>query len=380
MKRDCRYVNFAQVAVLGIGNAGVNSLARISADDVYGVDLLALNTDTQKTSDAHLDRFISLGSSLTRGFGTGGDVALGAQAAERSQTVILDAIHNYDMLFLVSGFGGGTGTGATPIIAKLAKQLDILTVGIIYTPFALEGPKMTAVAHQAIEAMRNDVDTLIVIPNDRLAEIAGPRKGVESIFRLGDEVLKRSIHVIEDLLTRPGIINADFADVRTIMKGQGATLLTKGQASGRDRIYKAAHQATFCPILNMTIQGAKHVLLNITGGPDLDLFEIEEIVAIIQELVTPGGNFIFSTIQDELLVDTVEVMVIASGFEPPHESPPPPVRPRKAAVHDQFTNASQHLNPDIPAKNLYDFIPHPEKTGNVAQVNNVAYHYTLNTD
>lgn len=380
MKRDCRYINFAQVAVLGIGNAGVNSLARISYDDVYGVDLLALNTDTQTTSNVHLDRFISLGPSLTRGFGTGGNVALGAQAAERSQDVILDAIHNYDMLFLVSGFGGGTGTGATPVVAKLAKQLDILTVGIIYTPFALEGPKMTAVAHQAIEEMRDYVDTLIVIPNDRLAEIAGPLAGVESIFHLGDEVLKRSIHVIEDLLTRPGIINADFADVRTIMKGQGATLLTKGQASGRDRIYKAARQATFCPILNMTIQGAKHVLLNITGGPDLDLFEIEEIVAVIQELVTPGGNFIFSTIQDELLRDTVEVMVIASGFEAPKKTQPPSVRPKKPAVHEPITDASQHLNPNIPPKNLYEFIPRPEKDSNDAQISNVAFHYTLNSD
>lgn len=373
MKRECRYINFARVAVMGIGNAGVNSLARISTDDVYGVDLLALNTDVQTVCIPHANPFIPLGH-LSRKHGTGGDISLGRYAAEESKEIILDTIQKYDMLFLVSGFGGGTGTGATPLIAKMAQQLDILTVGIIYTPFALEGSKRAALAYKGIEEMRSNVDTLIVIPNDRLAEIAGSRSGFEAVFRLGDEVLIRSIHVIEDVLTRPGIINADFADIRTIMKGQGATLFTKGQASGRHRAAEAAYQATFCPILNMTIQGARHVLLNITGSSDLDLFEIEEIVATIQEMVIPGGNFIFTTIQDELLDNTVEVMVIASGFETQqlqegHIFRPQPTFPISM---NSLEDDQSHLQ----GRKRYKFIPKGNET---VETDKPTYHYALKT-
>ncbi len=307
--------NFAQIKVVGVGGGGGNAVNRMISEGLGGVEFITVNTDNQALLLSKSKIRVRIGDKLTRGLGAGGNPEIGRKAAEESADELYEVLRGADMVFIASGMGGGTGTGASPIVAQIAKELGSLTIGVVTRPFTFEGAKRHQSAEAGIEALKSQVDTLIVIPNDRLLQIADKRSSLQQAFSLADDVLRQGIQGISELITVPALINLDFADVRTIMSEGGAALMAVGRAEGDDRARRAAEAAISSALLDVTIDGARGILFNITGGADLSLFEVNEAAAIIKESAHPEVNLIFGAQLDESLGDEVRVTVIATGFE-----------------------------------------------------------------
>lgn len=307
--------NFANIKVVGVGGGGNNAVNRMIEAELKGVEFIVINTDKQALVPSKAGTKIQIGDKLTKGLGAGADPEIGAKAAEESRDDIAQALKGADMVFITAGMGGGTGTGAAPVVASIAKELGILTVGVVTKPFAFEGRKRTVHAEKGIEQLRVNVDTLVTIPNDRLLQIAEKKSTLQDAFRTVDDVLLQGVQGISDLIAVPGLVNLDFADVKTIMVDTGIAHMGIGRATGDNRAEDAAKQAIQSPLLETTIEGAKGVLLNITGGPDLGLFEVNAAADLVQKAADPDANIIFGAVINEHLKDEIIITVIATGFE-----------------------------------------------------------------
>ena len=315
MPRSSPTESFAQIRVVGVGGGGSNAVNRMIAEGLSGVDFIAINTDAQALMLADAPQRVRIGDKLTRGLGVGGDSEMGRKAAEESADELYEVLQGSDMVFITAGMGGGTGTGASPVIARVAKEMDALTIGVVTRPFGWEGAVRGETARTGIEQLKEAVDTLIVIPNDRLLEITDKRVSLQDAFSLADDVLRQGIQGISELITVPGLINLDFADVRTIMSEGGAALMAVGRASGENRAVEAAQQAISSRLLDITIDGARGILFNVTGGPDLSLFEVNEAASIIKQTAHPNVNLIFGAVIDDKMGDEIRITVIATGFD-----------------------------------------------------------------
>lgn len=306
----------AKIKVVGVGGGGCNALnSMISVSQIKGVDFLAVNTDAQALLTCMADTKIQIGDNLTKGLGSGGIPEIGRQAAEESKEKLQEYLRETDMVFITSGMGGGTGTGASPIIAEMAKSAGILTVAVVTRPFLFEGSRRQSNAEDGIANLRDKVDTLIVIPNQKLLETVDKKMTLIDAFKLADSILSQGVQGISDIITTPGLINVDFADVRSVMKDSGSALMGIGVASGDGRAIKAANQAIFSPLLEVSIEGAKGVLFNIAGDENLLMSEIDEAAKVITEAVDKEANIIFGTTIDKTLGDAVKITVIATGFD-----------------------------------------------------------------
>lgn len=305
----------AVIKVCGVGGGGTNAVNRMVDAGVRGVEFIAINTDAQALGMCDADVKLHIGGSLTKGLGAGADPRVGREAAEETREDLKEAVRGADMVFVTAGEGGGTGTGAAPVLAQIAREQGALTVGVVTRPFAFEGKQRQLRAEEGIEALKAHVDALIVIPNERLLQVVERRTSIIEAFRMADDVLRQGVQGITDLITVPGLINLDFADVRTIMENAGASLMGIGAASGENRATEAARAAISSPLLETSMSGATGVLLNITGGPDLGLFEIDEAASIIRGAADEDCNVIFGAVIDEEAGDTLRVTVIATGFE-----------------------------------------------------------------
>ncbi|BAF60031.1 MAG: cell division protein FtsZ [Pelotomaculum sp.] len=306
---------FANIKVIGVGGGGNNAVNRMISAGLKGVEFIAVNTDAQALYLAQANQKIQIGAKLTKGLGSGGNPEIGQKAAEESRDEIVQALKGSDMVFVTAGMGGGTGTGAAPIVAEVAKELGALTVGVVTKPFTFEGRKRASQAEAGIENLKAKVDTLITIPNDRLLQVIEKHTSIVEAFRIADDVLRQGVQGISDLIAVPGLINLDFADVKTIMKETGSALMGIGTASGENRATEAARTAISSPLLETSIEGARGVLLNITGGTSLGLFEVNEAAEIIAQAADPEANIIFGAVIDERMEDEVRVTVIATGFD-----------------------------------------------------------------
>lgn len=316
--------NFARIRVVGVGGGGSNAVNRMIETGIAGVDFVAVNTDAQALMLSNAPTRVRIGDKLTRGLGVGGNPELGRKAAEESIDELYQVLDGSDMVFITAGMGGGTGTGASPVIAKIAREMNTLTIGIVTRPFFFEGKKRAELAAAGIEALKEQVDTLIVIPNDRLLEIVEKRVSLQDAFRLADDVLRQGIQAISEVITVPGLINLDFSDVRAVMSEGGAALMAVGQGSGENRAQEAARQAISNRLLDITIDGAQRILFNITGGADLSLHEVYEAATIIRETAHPDVDLRFGAVIDEEMGDQVRITLIATGFDAGQ-------RPQKAA-------------------------------------------------
>ncbi|MDI6799311.1 MAG: cell division protein FtsZ [Actinomycetota bacterium] len=305
----------ALIKVVGVGGGGTNAVNRMIEAGIKGVEFIAINTDSQALLMSDADYKVHIGEKLTRGLGAGADPEIGYQAAEESREAIKEALDGADMVFITAGKGGGTGTGAAPTIAEIAKEMGALTVAIVTRPFGFEGRRRALQANEGIDKIRDKVDTLIVIPNDKLLQVVERKTSILDAFRVADDVLRQGVQGITDLITMPGLINLDFADVRTIMAGAGSSLMGIGEASGENRAAEAAKAAMSSPLLDVSIEGARGVLLNISGGRDLGLFEVNEAAEVITSAAHPDSTIIFGAIIDDSLEDSVRVTVIATGFD-----------------------------------------------------------------
>lgn len=305
----------AQIKVIGVGGGGGNAVNRMINEGLGGVDFIAVNTDNQALMLSKAKNRVRIGEKLTRGLGAGGNPEIGRKAADESADDLYEVLRGADMVFIACGMGGGTGTGASPVIAQIAKELGALTIGVVTRPFTFEGARRMQYANAGIESLKDQVDTLIVIPNDRLLQMADKRATLQQAFSLADDVLRQGIQGISELITVPALVNLDFADVRTIMSEGGAALMAVGRADSDDRARKAAEAAITSGLLDVTIDGARGILFNITGGPDMTLFEINEAAAIIKESAHPDVNLIFGAQIDDSMGDEVRITVIATGFE-----------------------------------------------------------------
>ena len=307
--------SFARIKVVGVGGGGSNAVNRMIEEGLAGIEFVAINTDAQALLLSDAPTRVRIGDKLTRGLGAGGDPETGQKAAEESADDLYEVLKGSDMVFIAAGIGGGTGTGATPVVSQIAKEIGALTIGVVTRPFTFEGAKRMQAAEAGINQLKEHVDTLIVIPNDRLIQIADKRASLQDSFRLADDVLRQGIQGISELITVPGLINLDFADVRTIMSEGGAALMAVGRASGEDRARVAAEQAITSHLLDITIDGARGILFNVTGGTDLSLFEVNQAAAIIKETAHPDVNLIFGAVLDPTMGEELRVTVIATGFE-----------------------------------------------------------------
>ncbi|GAB4275410.1 MAG: cell division protein FtsZ [Candidatus Promineifilaceae bacterium] len=315
MQRAPELENIAVIRVVGVGGGGCNAINRMVSAGVSGVDFIAVNTDNQALIASQADIRVRIGDKLTRGLGAGGHPEQGEKAAQESLDELREVLAGSDMVFVTAGMGGGTGTGAAPVIAETAKELGALTIGVVTKPFLFEGSHRARAAEQGIEKLKEKVDTLIIIPNDRLLELTDKRMSLTESFRMADDVLRQGIQGISELITIPGLINLDFADVKTIMSEGGSALMAVGHGEGDDRARVAAEQAISSRLLDVTIDGARGILFNITGGPDLSLYEVNQAAAIIRETAHPDANMIFGAVIDENMGDEVRITVIATGFE-----------------------------------------------------------------
>jgi len=307
--------SFARIKVVGVGGGGCNAVDRMIDAGLTGVEFIAVNTDAQALLRSKAPTQVRVGDKLTRGLGSGGNPEVGRGSAEESADDIYSVLKGADMVFITAGIGGGTGTGASPIVAQAAREIGALTIGVVTRPFTFEGNTRVSTADQGISLLKEQVDTLIVIPNDRLLQIADKRASLQDAFMMADDVLRQGIQGISELITVPGLINLDFADVRAIMSEGGAALMAVGEASGEDRAVKAAEQAMSSDLLDITIDGARGILFNVTGGTDLSLFEVNEAAAIIKETAHPEVNLIFGAVIDPSMQDNFRMTVIATGFE-----------------------------------------------------------------
>ncbi|TSC64376.1 MAG: cell division protein FtsZ [Microgenomates group bacterium Gr01-1014_93] len=307
---------FAKIKVIGLGGGGSNVVnSMITFQQIQGVDFVAVNTDAQALLTNQAPTKVQIGESLTKGLGVGGDPSIGQAAAEESSQKLQDVLSDADMIFLTAGMGGGTGTGAIPIVAQIAKNIGALTVAVVTKPFAFEGTRRMVAAEEGLDKLRDKVDAMIVIPNQRLLEVVEKNMSLQEAFKLADSVLGQGVQGISDLIVMPGLINVDFADVKAIMSNAGSALMGIGVAGGENRAAAAARMAIASPLLEVSIEGAKGVLFNIVGGPDLGMNEVNEAAQIIAQAADPDANIIFgATIKDDQL-DTVKVSVIATGFD-----------------------------------------------------------------
>jgi cell division protein FtsZ len=304
----------AVLKVIGVGGGGTNAVNRMVDAGLTGVEFIAVNTDAQALLMSDADVKIHVGSKVTRGLGAGADPEVGLAAALESRDELKEALKGADMIFVTAGEGGGTGTGAAPIVAEIGRELDVLTVGVVTKPFAFEGRRRAGVAANGIASLRDQVDTLIVIENDRLLQVIEKTTSVVEAFRLADDVLRQGVQGITDLITIPGLVNLDFADVRTIMRDAGSALMGIGSASGENRAAEAARTAVSSPLLESSIEGATGILLNVTGGRDIGLFEVNEAAEVVTSAADADANVIFGAVIDDSVGDEVRVTVIATGF------------------------------------------------------------------
>ncbi|HJW20830.1 MAG TPA: cell division protein FtsZ [Candidatus Limnocylindrales bacterium] len=307
--------NFALIRVIGVGGGGSNAVNRMIRAEMMGVEFIALNTDAQALLQSDAPHKIRIGDKITRGLGAGGDPSIGERAAEEDTDKIAQALEGSDMVFITAGLGGGTGSGAAPIVAEIAKEVGALTIGVVTKPFTFEGAKRKLVAEKSAEALKSKVDTLITIPNDRLRDVVQKNTSILDAFRVVDDVLRQGVQGISDIITVPGLINLDFADVRAIMKDAGSALMGIGRASGDTRAVDAARMAIASPLLEINITGAQGILFNVTGSSNLSLFEVTEAAEEIRAAADPEANIIFGTSFNDRLGDEVTITVIATGFD-----------------------------------------------------------------
>ena len=310
----------ATIKVIGVGGAGTNAVNRMVDSGIRGVEFIAVNTDRQALLLSKASSKIQIGEKITRGLGAGANPDIGAQAAEESKAEITEALRGADMVFVTAGMGGGTGTGAAPIVASCAKEMGILTIGVVTKPFTFEGKKRLSQAERGIESLKGKVDTLVVIPNDKLLQIIDRKTSIIEAFKMADDVLRQGVQGISDLIAVPGLVNLDFADVKTIMLNQGMAHMGVGRASGENRAEDAAKEAIQSPLLETSIEGAKGVIINITGGEDLGLHEVNTAAELVQRSVDPEANIIFGTVTDPSMQDEIQITVIATGFEKPENN------------------------------------------------------------
>ncbi|EGL19752.1 MULTISPECIES: cell division protein FtsZ [unclassified Paenibacillus] len=334
---DLDMEQLAQIKVIGVGGGGSNAVNRMIENGVQGVEFITVNTDAQALHQARSEHKLQIGDKLTRGLGAGANPDVGKKAAEESRDLIMNTLKGADMVFVTAGMGGGTGTGAAPVIAEIAKECGALTVGVVTRPFTFEGRKRAAQAEQGIAALKEKVDTLIVIPNDRLLEIVDKKTPMLEAFREADNVLRQGVQGISDLIAVPGLINLDFADVKTIMTERGSALMGIGIATGENRAAEAAKKAIMSPLLETSIEGARGVLMNITGGTNLSLYEVNEAADIVASASDIEVNMIFGAVINENLKEEIMVTVIATGFQdkPQQQQPPQPQNRRQGGVQQQ---------------------------------------------
>ena len=304
----------AKIKAIGIGGGGCNAITRMVREEIKGVDFIAMNTDGQALALAEAPTRIQLGEKLTRGLGAGGDNKMGAKAAEESRNIIEDIVQGADMVFVAAGMGGGTGTGGIPVVAEVAKGTGALTIGVVTKPFTFEGMHRAEVAEEGLVELSDKVDTLIIIPNDRLLQLCDAKTSVENAFRLADDALLLGVQAISEVVTVPGLINLDFADIKSVMRNAGPAWMSMGKASGQSRAAEAAKAALASPLLDVSIEGTTGVLFNITGGPSLTLFECNEAAQVISQAVDPGANIVFGVVFDPKMDSEVRITVIATGF------------------------------------------------------------------
>ena len=305
----------ATIKVIGVGGAGNNAVNRMLELGIKNVDFISVNTDGQALQKSKAGTKIQIGEKITRGLGAGANPDIGAQSAEESRTEITEVLRGADMVFVTAGMGGGTGTGAAPIVAGLAKEMGILTIGVVTKPFTFEGKKRLAQAERGIESLKGKVDTLIVIPNDKLLQVIDRKTSMAEAFMMADDILRQGVQGISDLITVTGTVNLDFADVKTIMLNTGMAHMGIGMASGENKAEDAAKQAIQSPLLETTIEGARGVIINITGGDDLGLQEVNTAAELVQRSVDPEANIIFGTVINPEMQDQIQITVIATGFE-----------------------------------------------------------------
>jgi len=305
----------ARIKVLGVGGGGSNAVNRMIEEGIQGVEFIAVNTDAQALMLSTAPQRLRIGDKLTKGLGAGGQPDIGAKAAQESTEELKALLKGSDMVFVTSGMGGGTGTGAAPVIANLSKELGALTIGVVTRPFTFEGSRRREVADEGINQLKENVDTLIVIPNDRLLQVVDKKASIQQAFRTADDVLRQGIQGISELITIPGLINLDFADVRAIMSEGGSALMAIGRAEGDNRAQTAAEQAIHSALLDISIDGAQGILFNVTGGPDLSLYEVNEAAEIIRRTADPNANIIFGAVVDPNIQDGIHITVIATGFD-----------------------------------------------------------------
>jgi cell division protein FtsZ len=380
--------NFALIRVIGVGGGGSNAVNRMIRAEMMGVEFIALNTDAQALLQSDAPHKIRIGDKITRGLGAGGDGGIGQRAAEEDADKIAEALEGSDMVFITAGLGGGTGSGAAPIVAELAKAAGALTIGVVTKPFTFEGVKRKLTAEKAAEELKGKVDTLITIPNDRLKDVVQKNTSILDAFRVVDDVLRQGVQGISDIITVPGLINLDFADVRAIMKDAGSALMGIGRASGDNRAVEAARQAIASPLLEVNISGAQGILFNITGSSSLSLYEVTEAAEEIRAAADPEANIIFGTSFNERLGDEVMITVIATGFDGRrpgqrvggHAGSTVPVEATGRAPRDfleELERQRTQLNdvgvPDAPAARSEEGVRAPRSVGEPAPVKRAAW-------
>lgn len=352
--------SFARIKVVGVGGGGCNAVNRMISEGMQGVEFIAVNTDAQALLLSQAKTRVRIGDKATRGLGAGGNPEMGQKAAEESAEELYEVLRGSDMVFVTAGLGGGTGTGAAPVIAQVAKEVGALTIGVVTRPFTFEGARRAKSAEGGITRFKEHADTLIVIPNDRLLQIVDKRASLQDAFRTADDVLRQGIQGISELITVPGMINLDFADVRAIMSEGGAALMAVGRASGEDRARIAAEEAISSQLLDITIDGARGILFNVTGGPDLTLFEVNQAAAIIKETAHPDVNLIFGAVIDDNLGDEVRITVIATGFDRAGVRPAPAFETRQPKRSEERRPApsTSAERSEKPAAAPTEFQPH----------------------
>ncbi|AFY69364.1 cell division protein FtsZ [Thalassoporum mexicanum PCC 7367] len=319
--------SMAKIKVIGVGGAGGNAVNRMIASEVSGVEFWSVNTDAQALIQSSASQRFQLGQKLTRGLGAGGNPAIGQKAAEESRDDIAAAIEGADLVFITAGMGGGTGTGAAPIIAEVAKETGALTIGVVTRPFTFEGRRRTQQSEDGVESLQSRVDTLIIIPNDKLLSVISEQTPVQEAFRVADDVLRQGVQGISDIITIPGLVNVDFADIRAVMADAGSALMGIGTGSGKSRAREAAMTAISSPLLEASIEGANGVVFNITGGSDLTLHEVNAAAETIYEVVDPNANIIFGAVIDDSMEGEIRITVIATGFsQKPNVAPTPKIK------------------------------------------------------
>jgi len=348
----------AVIKVIGVGGGGNNAVNRMIEHGVEGVEFIAVNTDAQALNMSKAEIKLQIGEKLTRGLGAGANPEIGKKAAEESREQIEEVIKGADMVFITAGEGGGTGTGAAPIIAQIAKDLGALTVGVVTRPFSFEGIRRQKQASAGIEALKECVDTLIVIPNDRLLEIVDKNTPMLEAFKEADNVLRQGVQGISDLIAKPGLINVDFADVKTIMSNKGSALMGIGVATGENRAVEAAKKAISSPLLETTIDGAKGVLMNISGGPSLSLFEVQEAADLVISAADEDVQVIFGSVINENLKDEIVVTVIATGFDESKKANRPTQRMPNVKKTPEYKEQTKRREADIPVNDSF----HDEET------------------